>query len=178
VAFDAFLKLTTATGQPVQGESTDKVHVNEIPITGYSVASMHPVNQGSATGGAGAGKATFNDFSFTAPTSKVTPLLFQACAQGTRYNTAVVSVRKTGTGAPVDYLQITMGTVFVSQLSTGAAAGEATSTGPAVPVLPHDEVHLSYGSIKFSYTPHNASGGVSGPPVNGGWDVQKNTPTP
>ena len=169
MAFDAFLKLTSATGQPVLGETTDKAHPNEIVLSGYNIAASHPVNQGSATGGAGAGKATFNDFSFTTPsTSKVTPALFQACAQGTRYNEAVVSIRKAGgAGASgIDYLKITMGTVFISSFSTGGATSDAA---------PHDEVRLSYGRIQFSYTPQNPNGST-GAPVNGGWDVTKNAP--
>jgi type VI secretion system secreted protein Hcp len=169
VAFDAFLKLTTASGQPVVGESTDKAHPGEILISGYNLAASHPVNQSSATGGAAAGKATFNDFTFTTPgTSKVTPILFQACAQGTRYNEAVVSIRRAGTagGPATDYLKITMGTVFISSFSTGGGTGDAA---------PHDEVHLSYGRIQFSYTPQNPNGSP-GAPVNGGWDVTKNAP--
>jgi type VI secretion system secreted protein Hcp len=169
VAFDAFLKLITASGQPVAGESTDRVHANEIQLTGYNIAASHPINQGSATGGAGAGKATFNDFTFSTPaTSKVTPILFQACAQGTRFSQAVVSVRKAGGagGSGIDYLKITMGSVFISALSTGGSSGD-----PA----PHDDVHLSYGSIRFEYTPQNPNG-TTQPPVSGGWDVQKNAP--
>jgi type VI secretion system secreted protein Hcp len=96
VAFDAFLKLVNASGQPVLGESQDSTHPNEIEISGYNVGAIHPGTAGSATGGAGAGKATFNDFSFSTPTSRVTPLLFQACAQGTRFNQAIVSLRKAG----------------------------------------------------------------------------------
>lgn len=169
MAFDAFLKLTTATGQQVQGESQDKVHVNEIELSGYNLGAVHPINQGSATGGAGAGKATFNDFSFTtASVSKVTPILFQACAQGTRYNQAVVTVRKAGSGpgARVDYLTITMGTVFISSFITGGPSGDAA---------PHDEIRLSYGSLKIQYIPQNPNGSAQAP-VTGGWDVVKNAP--
>lgn len=172
MAFDAFLKLTTAaTGQPVQGESQDKVHLNEIELSGYSLGAVHPTNVGSATGGAGAGKATFNDFSFTTPSvSKVTPILFQACAQGTRYSTAIVYVRKAGGGASpstgADYLTITMGTVFVSSFTTGGPSGDAS---------PHDEIRLAYGSLKIQYTPQNPNG-TPGQPVSGGWDVVKNAP--
>ena len=170
MAFDAFLKLTTTTGQQVQGESQDKVHLNEIELNGYNLGAVHPTNVGSATGGAGAGKATFNDFSFTTPSvSKVTPILFQACAQGTRYSSAIVYVSKAGGSGPgtgVDYLTITMGTVFVSSFTTGGPSGDAA---------PHDEIRLAYGSLKIQYIPQGPNGTAQAP-VSGGWDVVKNAP--
>ncbi|MEA2616491.1 MAG: type secretion system secreted protein Hcp, partial [Chloroflexota bacterium] len=88
MAFDAFMKLVSAGGS-VAGESQDATHRNEIELSGYNISAVHPVTQTSASGGAGAGKATFNDFSFTTPVSRVSPLLFQACAQGTRFNQAI-----------------------------------------------------------------------------------------
>jgi type VI secretion system secreted protein Hcp len=171
VAFDAFLKLVNASGQPVLGESQDSTHPNEIEISGYNVAAVHPGTAGSATGGAGAGKATFNDFSFSTPTSRVTPLLFQACAQGTRFNQAIVSLRKAGAGpnkgaGGLEFLKITMAQVLVSQFGSGGSTGDAA---------PHDEVHLSYGKIQFQYVQQKPDG-TAGPPTNGGWDVQKNVP--
>ena len=96
MAFDAFLKLVTSTGTTVSGESLDKVHAGEIELTGYNLGTTHPSTVGSATGGAGAGKATFSDFSFTTSVSKVSPALFQACTQGTRCNQAIVTLRKAG----------------------------------------------------------------------------------
>ncbi len=167
MAFDAFLKLVNATGQPVPGESRDATHANEIVLTGYQIGAVHPVSAGSATGGAGAGKATFNDFSFSTATSRVTPLLFQACAAGTRYSQAIVSLRKAGAaGKGLEFLKITMAPVFITKLDTGGSAGDDT---------PHDEVHLSYGKIQFQYVPQKPDG-TADAPVNGGWDLQKNVP--
>ena len=170
MAFDAFLKLVTSTGTTVSGESLDKVHAGEIELTGYNLGTTHPSTVGSATGGAGAGKATFSDFSFTTSVSKVSPALFQACTQGTRCNQAIVTLRKAGgkagAGAGVEFLKITMATVFVSAYQSGGAVGDE---------VPHDDVHLAYGSIHFQYVPQKPDGSA-GPPVAGGWDVQKNAP--
>ena len=168
MAFDAFLKLVTSTGTTVPGESLDKIHTGEIELTGYNLGTTHPSTVGSATGGAGAGKATFSDFSFTTTVSKVSPTLFQACAQGTRFNQAIVTLRKAGAraGAGVEFLKITMGTVFVSAYQSGGAVGDE---------VPHDDVHLAYGNIHFQYVPQTPDGSA-GAPVTGGWDVQKNAP--
>ncbi len=170
MAFDAFLKLVTSTGTPVAGESVDATHKGEIQLLGYNLGVSHPVTQGSATGGAGAGKASFSDFSFTSAHSKASPLLIQACAAGTRFNTATVSVRKAGAaqakGGGFEFLKITMSTVFVSSLSTGGAGSDES---------PHDQVTLSYGKIQIQYSPQSPTG-VAEPPVTAGWDVVKNGP--
>jgi type VI secretion system secreted protein Hcp len=168
VPFDAFMKLVGAGGQSVAGESQDASHRNEIELSGYNISAVHPVTQTSASGGAGAGKATFNDFSFTTPVSRVSPLLFQACAQGTRFSEAIVTLRKAGPGgkAGLEFLRITMGAVLVSHFNTGGPIGDD---------LPHDEVHLSYGKIQFQYVPQRPDGSPDRP-VAAGWDVQKNGP--
>ncbi|MDB5068072.1 MAG: Hcp1 family type secretion system effector [Chloroflexi bacterium] len=170
MAFDAFLKLMNAANQVVAGESQDATHRNEIELSGYNLGAVHPVTQSSATGGAGAGKATFNDFSFTIAASRVSPILFQACAQGTRFNQAIVTLRKSAggskTGTGLEFLKITMGSVLVSHFSTGGSSGDD---------VPHDDVHLSYGKIQIQYTPQRTDGSAD-VPVSGGWDVQKNGP--
>jgi type VI secretion system secreted protein Hcp len=168
VAFDAFLKLVPASaGQPVPtGESQDQVHRGEIPLLGYNITTTRPVTQGSA--GAGAGKATFADFTFSTPVSRASPLFFQACAAGTHYQQAIVTLRKAGgkAGGGLEFLKITMGTVVVSSYSSGGSGGDD---------IPHDEVHLSYGKVQFQYTPQRPDGSADAP-VNGGWDIQKNGP--
>ncbi len=165
MAFDAFLKLVPATaGQPSPtGESQDAKHPGEIQISGYNLGITQHVTQ-STTGG-GAGKATFNDFSFSTPVSKASPLLFQACAAGSHFTHAIVSLRKSG-GAGFDFLKITMGSVLVSSYSSGGGGGDET---------PHDDVHLSCGNIHFDYTPQHPDGSPD-TPVKGGWDIVKNGP--
>ncbi|HEY2706153.1 MAG TPA: type VI secretion system tube protein Hcp [Candidatus Dormibacteraeota bacterium] len=171
MAFDAFLKLVpAAAAQPAPtGESQDAKHPGEIPISGYNLGITQHITQGSASAGAGAGKATFTDFSFTTPVSKASPLLFQACAAGARFSQAIVSLRKAGgasKGAGFDFLKITMNGVFVSGYSSGGAAGDES---------PHDDVHLSCAGMHFDYTPQRPDGSAD-TPVKGGWDITKNVP--
>jgi type VI secretion system secreted protein Hcp len=163
VPFDAFLKLDT-----VAGESADQAHSGEIPLSGYNLGVSHPINQGSVSGGAGAGKASFADFSFTTPQSKASPILVQACAAGTRFNQAVVSLRKAGAQGRggFEFFKMTMSSVFVSSLSSGGSSGDD---------VPHDQVTLSFAKIQFQYTPQLASGAPDRP-VTAGWDITKNAP--
>ena len=56
---------------------------------------------------AGAGKATFHDFTFTHHIDKASPLLMKACATGTHIPEATITVRKAGKGQQ-EYLIIKM----------------------------------------------------------------------
>lgn len=157
MAYDAFLKLDT-----VAGESTGSGHPGEIALLGYNITVSHPAPTGVA-----AGKATFADFSFTAPVSKASPVLFVAMASGHVYNQALVSLRRTGTQGTLDFLKITMSNVIVTSMATGGTTGDDA---------PHDQCTLHFQKIQFSYTQQNASGGAVGTPTTGGWDVTKNAP--
>ena len=67
MAFDAFLKI-----DGIPGESTDKTHPGEIEIESYSwgLSNQRPAARG---GGGGAGKASFQDMSFSSLASAAGP---------------------------------------------------------------------------------------------------------
>ena len=164
MAFDAFLKL-----DGIPGESTDAAHKGEIQVTGFQGGFNNPSHVGSATGGAGAGKVTFQDFQFNVPVGPATPKLLLACAQGTHIASAVLSVRKTGAkagaAAGVDYLKYTLTNCVVSSVTTGGA-----STDDA----PHENFSLAFAQIQVSFQPQSATGQAAGPPTTTGWNLQQN----
>src|SRR3954469_3270111 len=102
MAFDSFLKITSPD---VAGESQDAKHKGEIELFSFSLGAHNPTTIGSATGGAGAGKVSFSNFSIMKKTDKTSPILFQACAGGTHYGKAVITLRKAGGDAQVEYLK-------------------------------------------------------------------------
>lgn len=164
MAFDAFLKLVNTNGTPVPGESLDAVHKGEIQILGYNFNVTNHGSLGSATGGAGAGKATFGDFQFSTNESKASLSLFQACASGNHFQKAIVALRKAGGERNFEFMQITMSPVFVSSFNSGGSSGDD---------VPHDDVHLSYGAIHFQYTPQKPDGSAD-TPTTAGWDLKLN----
>jgi type VI secretion system secreted protein Hcp len=164
LAFDAFLKL-----DGIPGDSVDAAHKGEIQVSAFQGGLSNPAHVGSATGGAGAGKATFQDFQFTAPVSSATPKLLLACATGQHITTATLAVRRAGAAgskvAPLEFLKYTLTNVVVSSVTTAGASADAS---------PHEQFSLAFAKLQVSYQPQNAAGGAAGPPVTGGWDLGQN----
>ena len=162
MAFDIFLKLGD-----VKGGSTDAGHKDEIVVNSYSFGVSNTGSVGSASGGAGAGKASFSDLNFTAPVSVASPKLMVACASGAHYDTAVLTLRRAGSGKGAqDFFRLTLKTVLVSSYQDGG------STGGDVPV---DSVTLAFGAMKVEFMPQTASG-AAGQTASAGWDRTKNQP--
>lgn len=158
MASDIFLKI-----EDVDGESTDRAHPGSIEIFSFSWGVSNPTTISSATGGAGAGKASFQDLHFTSSSTKASPLLAKACAAGTHFPKAVLSVRKSG-GQQQDYYKVTLSEVYVSSYSSaGAPEGDR----------PEDAFSLLFVKIEFDYSPQNADGSL-GQPVHFGWDIARN----
>lgn len=163
MAFDAFLKI-----DGIAGDSTDATHKGEIQVLGFQEGLSNPGARGSATGGAGAGKVTFQDFQFTAPVNSATPKLLLACASGQHINGAILTVRKAGGKGPgggVDFLKYTLTDVFVSSVTTGGASGDEAI---------HEQFSLAFAKLQVSFQPENPTGGAVGPPVTAGWDLRSN----
>lgn len=157
MAYDVFLKI-----DGVDGESTDAKHKGAIDVVSFGfgvVQSGTPVGGG----GAGAGKASFQDLHVVIRLDKASPRLFVACAAGEHFRNAVLTARRAGKGQ-VEFLKVTLSGVFVTSYRGGGAAAEDG---------PHVEVTLGYERIELQYTPVTAKG-TAGTPVKGGWDVKTN----
>jgi len=162
-AVDTFLTLTTTSGTTIQGESKDAAHPDAIVISSYKFETDNPNTIGSATGGAGAGKIKFGEFSITKTVDKSSPVLFQAEAAGEHYTKAVLTVRKAG--GTQDYLTITLGTVFVSSIVH-------QSNG----VVPTETISFVFGTLQVDYAPQKTDGTL-GSVIHGGWDIVQNLPS-
>jgi type VI secretion system secreted protein Hcp len=156
MAVDYFLRL-----DGIEGESVDKAHSKEIELfsVGWGLSQTGTAGRG---GGAGAGKASFQDFGFTARVSKASPKLFLACASGQHVKTALLTCRRSGAGQ-VEFLKIKLSDVLVSSHQVGGSAPEE----------PLDQVSLSFGKIEVEYTPAG-KGGKAEPAVKAGWDLKAN----
>lgn len=153
---DYFLKL-----DGIEGESTDGRHKGEIQIESFSWGVSQTGAHGSG-GGGGAGKASFQDISFTTSVSKASPKLFLAAASGEHIKQAVLYGRKSG-GSQNDYYKITLSDVMVSSYQS---SGDQTD-------VPTDSFSLNFAKIEFEYVPTKADGSLDAP-VKAGWDVKAN----
>src|SRR5437763_13886343 len=120
MAVDMFIKIGA-----IDGETKDKVYASKkyIDVLAWSWGLS---NSGSAHvgGGAGAGKVNVQDVSVTKYVDSSSPKLMLACCNGTHYANALLTVRKAGGDAPVEYIKIKMEEVFITSVSTGGSGGE------------------------------------------------------
>ena len=160
MAFDIFLKV-----DGIKGESSDAQHREEIEVASFSWGASQQGTT-SAGGGAGAGKASFQDLHVFMSVSRAGPQLFLACAQGRHIKTAVLTCRRAGGREQHDFLRYTLSDVLVSSYQTNGQAEHG---------VPVDQVSFKYAQVKVEYRPQKADGSL-GAPVTAGWNLKTNEP--
>ena len=143
MASDIFAKIGD-----IKGESLDDKHKDEIEVLSFSwgVANAGVVSSG---GGAGAGKATFQDISIVHHIDKSSPLLLKACATGTHIKDAIITSRKAGKGQH-EYLTVKMTDVIITGVTHGGASGQPFS----------ESVSLAFAKVDLEYKPQKADGSL------------------
>jgi type VI secretion system secreted protein Hcp len=155
-AVDFFLKIDS-----IDGESLDSKHKGEIELDSFSFGATQSGTL-AVGGGAGAGKVQFQDLHFVTKTSKASPKLLQACANGKHIIKATLIARKAGE-QPHEYLKITLSDVLISSYSVNGDGiiGAVDSSG------------MAFAKIDYAFTPQTPTG-AAGTPVSIGWDVRAN----
>ena len=158
MAVDMFLKI-----DGVPGESKDQIHTKEIDVLSWSWGMS---NSGSAHvgGGAGAGKVHVDNLQVSKYVDSSSPKLMLACCAGTHYTQAVLTVRKAGGTAPVEYVVITLKEVFITSVSTGGSGSDDRFT---------ESVSLNFAKVSLDYVPQQAKGG-KGTAIPFAWDIAAN----
>lgn len=160
MAVDMFIKI-----EGVKGEATDKSHKEEINVLAWSwglsqSGSMH------IGGGAGSGKVNIQDLSFTKYVDKASPVLTLWCCTGEHIKQVLLTVRKAGgTGAPLEYLKITMKNVLISSVSHGGKEDDERLT---------ENVTLNFASVAYDYQEQKDDGSAAGGWISMGWNVKEN----
>ena len=141
-ASDMFLKLGD-----IKGESTDATHKDQIDVLAWSwgMSNSGTTHEG---GGAGAGKSTVQDFSFTKFVDLSTTDIMLNTLTGEHIPEATFVVRKAG-AEPLEFLKITFKEVIITSVSTGGSGGEDRLT---------ENVSLNFAEVKVEYTKQNPDG--------------------
>jgi len=158
MAVDMFLKFAS-----IKGDSQVAGHEDEVEVLGWSWGAHQSGTMHRGRGG-GAGKVSVNDLTISKYVDKATPNLWKLCCNGKHEDEAVLTVRKAGGDAPVDYLKITLTEVLVSDMQTGGAEGEENVT---------ETVTLNFAKYKLEYTGQKADGSADAT-IETGWDIRKN----
>lgn len=67
-----------------------------IELQDFNLGGETPATIGSATGGAGAGKIRFNEFTIKKTTAAASPAFFRNCVAGAHYKKVTLAMRKAG----------------------------------------------------------------------------------
>jgi len=149
MAVDAFIMFQKAsTGSEPEG----------FVIKDFSFGVENPTTIGSATGGAGAGKVKFNEFTIKRTSDKASPTFFKNCCAGAHYKTVIIEMRKAG-GDPAAsgkaFLRFKFDTVFTTKIDwSGGDEG------------PEESITFVYGKLGLKFIPHEPGS----QPVVAGWD--------
>ncbi len=147
----------------IVGESTDASHKDEIDVLSWSWGVTQS-GGGAVGGGAGAGKAAFQDFQFVSRIGKASPKLFLSCATGTHHKTAALSGVRTGAkGASSEFLKYKLSDVVITSDQYSGSEGD----------IPVEQFSLNYSKIEVTYTPQTPTGAV-GTAVKAAFDVKAN----
>jgi type VI secretion system secreted protein Hcp len=142
MASDIFAKIGD-----IKGESTDSKHKGEIDILSFSWGVTNSGTIGG--GGGGAGKATFQDLSFTHSIDKASPLLLKACATGEHIKEATITQRKAGKGQQ-EYLIIKMNDIII----TGVSLSSSESGGSS------ENISMAFAKVDLEYKPQRPDGSL------------------
>jgi len=168
MAIDAFLQFTKTGGvaPPLNGETQDKYFSKPdgkgpacFELKNWTFGATNTATISSATMGAGAGKATFQDFNVQKLIDIATPSLFHTLCIGGHYQLLTLWVRKSGgdeKAAGAWYLQWEFAMAFVKDVTWSHE-----DTGPT------ETVNFVYGAIRFTYKQQTPTGAMSnkGDPV-------------
>ena len=142
--------VAVSTGVSVSGETHDSLGngTAAFEIKDFSFGVENPTTIGSATGGAGAGKAQFNELVITKHVDKASPAFFKNCVSGAHYKDVIITLR-TGTGNnTTTFLTYTFETVFITGIDTNGTNGGD---------IPTEKVTFVYGQLAIKYTAQNAT---------------------
>ena len=160
MAVDMFMEM----GPNIKGETKDSVFKDKkaIDVLAWSWGMTQPATFHDG-GGGGAGKASFQDISFTKWVDSSTPALMLHLAKGTHIPECKLTCRKAGEGQQ-KYIEITMLKCIVSSLSTGGSGGEDRLT---------ENVTINFAEVKYEYFIQDDKGKTSSSGTFP-WDIEAN----
>ncbi len=159
--------LTGKSSQP-EGETTDNWFSQKkaLEVLSFTFGVNQAETTGSASTGAGAGKAKFDEFSIEKAVDLSSVPLYNACTAGAHFPSVMLAVRKAG-GSNLLYLQYIFRMVFVTGISWSGGGGEEA---------PKETIKFKFGAMGIQYIQQKADG-TEGTKMNGLWSTATNKPS-
>jgi type VI secretion system secreted protein Hcp len=149
MAFDAYLKMDGIT---------ETLPGGEMELDSFSWGVSNSGTAGS-TGGAGAGKASFQDFSFTLQAGKQSPKLFEAAVMWAHIHNATLTV--TDKAEPIS-IHFTDVVITSYKLDEGALGDRREGDGGPQLGAPAESVSFNFLKVDYSVGGTTTSGGTGG----------------
>ncbi len=169
MAVNCYILFKNHAGTAIAGESTDDKHPAWSEVLAWSTGAMQSTTLSSASGGAGGGKVSLQDFSFSKYLDSATDDLLQAMYNGEHLQSVQFEARQaggeSGTNTPqLTFLVINMAEVFITSYSIAGSSDR-----------PMESWSLTYGQFGLNYKAQKVTGDEAGAqPV--GWDQITNKP--
>jgi type VI secretion system secreted protein Hcp len=137
----------------ITGESTDTKHSGEIQVLSWSHSFNQPTKPTrSSAGGGTVEQANHSDFSITKYVDSATDDLLKLCWSGKQIGKGTFTAyRADGDNKPVEYLNVLLEKIVVSNVSFGGGGGD----------LPTETVALAYGKVTYTYKSQKVADGTS-----------------
>ncbi len=161
MAVDIFLKLSN-----ILGESQDASHKDEIDVLNWGLG----MTQSGTThlgGGGGSGKVDVQDINIIKYVDKSSNDLIKKCTSGQHIDQGLLTVRKSGGDAPVEYFKVNMEMIIVSSYNTGGSKDGLDRI--------EENLTLNFRRFNIEYTMQDDKGANAGT-TNAGWDIAENVP--
>jgi type VI secretion system secreted protein Hcp len=167
-ATDYFMRLDPVNAdQQIKGESVDSTFKDYIQIKSFSWGVENVTTIGSATGGAGAGKAKFDQLKVEKVVDSTTPQLLQRIGQGQHFAGVEIIARKSGVGAAAAANPMR----YYFSLAFPVSDEQRGDEGDDVP---SETLTFAYGGVAQKVF-RQAPGGTTGSPLFGSWNQVTNS---
>ncbi|MBD3317601.1 MAG: type VI secretion system tube protein Hcp [Chitinivibrionales bacterium] len=162
MAFDAYLQI-----EGIEGDATDANHLGWIQLQSYSHNVKNETTGQSMGGHHTGGRCHHEDILVIKPLDGSSPSLALACCQGKSHPSAVIELCRSGASGldMVPYQKVELTDVVVTGVAPKAGENDE---------FPIEQIRMTYGSIKWTYTKTDTSGRPTGEVVTG-WDLKQNT---
>lgn len=152
----------------VKGQSVDKDHKDWIELISYTQNLEQPMNNASSgtNGRRPQGRAEWKDLKITKQQDKSSPFLAHLCASGNYVKKAelhLMAAGAAGTNTRNKYMKILLEDVYVAKYDSKLEPGTNR---------PIEDVYLSFGKVKWEYTPDTS--GKTEAAIVKGWDRDTN----
>jgi type VI secretion system secreted protein Hcp len=164
----------TTNARPIPTETLNPAYQTRkeggvIEISSITFGIENSMTIGSATSGAGAGKAMFKELVIEHNVGAASPNFLLVAATGAHFDQVTFEFVKAGgtqTGKP--YFSVACKTVFISKIEVDASNGDDAVT---------EKITFRYGAMQVNYWTQDKTGVVSGTPNTASWNQLTNQPT-